>query len=112
MAVEEPAEEADAASDEDSDDSHSLPRVSSPALAELADDVAASAKDRDPGAERAEEEPVARPPSPTLRPRTELTVKTVETVSPMDLVMSSREDEQDEDAEAPHHRAGRTGGAA
>ena len=42
----------------------------------------------------------------------ELTVKTVETVSPMDLVMSSREDEQDEDAEAPHHPAGRTGGAA
>ena len=97
MAVEEPAEEADAASDEDSDDSRSLPRVSSPALAELADDVAASAKDRDPGAERAEEEPVAlRPPSPTLRPRSELTVKTVETVSPMDLVM-----------ELPRGRAGR-----
>jgi hypothetical protein len=35
----------------------------------------------------------------------------VETVSPMDLVMSSSDDEQD-DAEAPHHSAGRTGGAA
>ncbi len=103
VAAEEPAEEAD--------DSPSLPRVSSPALAELAEDVAASARDRDPDAERAEEEPVAEAAEPDAPAEEELTVRTVETVSPMDLVMSSSDDEQD-DAEAPHHPAGRTGGAA
>jgi uncharacterized RDD family membrane protein YckC len=104
VAAEEPAEETG--------DAPSLPRVSSPALAELAEDVAASARDRDPDAERAEEEPVAEAAEPDAPAEEELTVRTVETVSPMDLVMSSSDDEQDEDAEAPHHPAGRTGGAA
>jgi uncharacterized RDD family membrane protein YckC len=103
VAAEEPAEEA-------GDDEHdALPRVSSPALAELAEDVAASAKERDPDAERAEE-PVAEAEDE------ELTVKTVDTVSPMDLVMSSGEDEDDAeaeaDAEASRDRAGSPRGGA
>ena len=63
--------------------------MSSPALAELAEDVAASAKERDPDAEPAEE-PVAESDEPGAPAEDdELTVKTVETVSPMDLVMGS-----------------------
>ncbi len=86
--------------------------MSSPALAELAEDVAASAKERDPDAER-DEEPVAEAAEPeAVTEDDELTVKTVETVSPMDLVMSSGQDEDEEDAEAPHHRAGSPRGAA
>ena len=101
----EPEPEAEA----EADKADTLPRVSSPALRELADDVAASAKERDAGAERSDEpggEPERR------KGDDELTVRTVETVSPMDLVMSSGNDDEDEDAEAPHHRAGSPGGAA
>ncbi len=105
VAAEEPAEEA-------GDDEHgALPRVSSPALAELAEDVAASAKERDSDAERAEE-PVAEaePDEPsTPAEDDELTVKTVETVSPMDLVMGSGKAEAD--AEASRGRAGSPRGA-
>ena len=88
--------------------------MSSPALAELADDVAASAKERDPDAESAEEQPEAEAAEPDAPAEDdELTVKTVETVSPMDLVMSSGKDEdEDEDAEAPRDRAGSPRGAA
>ena len=63
--------------------------------------MAASAKDRDPDAERAEEEPVAEAAEPEAPAEEELTVKTVETVSPMDLVMGSREDEPER---PPRHR--------
>ncbi len=116
VAAEEPADEAvsDPGPDTGSGDHDhgDLPRVSSPALAELAEDVAASAKERDPEAERAEE-PVAEAAEPGASAEDEeLTVKTVETVSPMDLVMSSGQDEDEEDAEAPHHRAGSPRGAA
>ena len=111
VAAEAPAEEA-------GDDEHgALPRVSSPALAELAEDVAASAKERDPDAARAEE-PVAEaePDEPSAPAEDdELTVKTVETVSPMDLVMSSGKDEDEAeaeaDAEASRDRAGSPRGA-
>ena len=95
-------EEPVAAEDAGDDDHGAMPSVSSPALAELAEDVAASAKERDPDAEPAEE-PVAESDEPGASAEDdELTVKTVETVSPMDLVMGSgkHEDEDEEDAES------------
>ena len=57
-------------SDEDSDDStfDSLPRVVTRALAELADDVAATTKDRDPGASAPRPSRWPRPPRPDARP--------------------------------------------
>jgi uncharacterized RDD family membrane protein YckC len=84
-----------------------LPQVASPAIEELAGDVAASAAS--PPAVRPE------PPTPeageTAAPEAadepeDVSVKSVETVSPMDLVMGAQ-DERDEPAEPAEHAPSR-----
>jgi uncharacterized RDD family membrane protein YckC len=67
-----------------------LPRVSSPAIEELAGDVASSASN--PGSRPAQ-------PQEEAPADEEITVKPVETVSPMDLVMGDNEPEQEQAGE-------------
>jgi uncharacterized RDD family membrane protein YckC len=89
--VEEPvAEEPVAEEAEEPEAESGLPRVSSPAIEELAGDVASSAS-----------KPGSRPAQPKEEAPAdeEITVKPVETVSPMDLVMGDNEPEQEQAGE-------------
>jgi uncharacterized RDD family membrane protein YckC len=88
---------------------------SSPALEELAGDVASSAsrpaRRRGTTAEpvAAEDSEAAAEPPAKGEP---ITVKPVETVSPMDLVMGEAEDAPEEAGKSPRNRAGTPGSAA
>jgi uncharacterized RDD family membrane protein YckC len=89
--VEEPvAEEPVAEEAEEPEAESGLPRVSSPAIEELAGDVASSASK--PGSHPAQ-------PQEEAPADEEITVKPVETVSPMDLVMGDNESEQEQAGE-------------
>jgi uncharacterized RDD family membrane protein YckC len=114
-AAEEPEPE-DRPEEDASDDGGVLPRVSSPALEELADDVASSAATprRRPRV-RTPEESEGAAPEPEKAPADEpLTVKPVETVSPMDMVMAETDDESEPEQaeEGPRPPARTRGGAA
>jgi uncharacterized RDD family membrane protein YckC len=85
------ADEPDVEVDEDP-----LPDVTSPSLEELAQDVA-GARAEDAPAEEAAEEPVADEPIADDEP---MTVKSVETVSAIDLVMGGAPEEDAEESNA------------
>jgi uncharacterized RDD family membrane protein YckC len=97
VAAEEPVAEAEAEAEEDEDEADEdegdeLPSVSSPAIEELADDVASSASK--PRRRRQRPRPSGEELPREEKPADEdITVKPVETVSPMDLVMSESEPE-------------------
>jgi hypothetical protein len=82
-----------------------MPSVSSDALDELAGDVASTTSK--PGRKpRKQAEPKKAPADE------EITVKPVETVSPIDLVMDDAEDEPEKAGKGPSARARSRGGAA
>ena len=99
----EPAAEAETESDEQEAEAESMPSVSSAALDELAGDVASTTSK--PGRKpRKQAEPKKAPADE------EITVKPVETVSPIDLVMDDAEDEPEK--ARPRARARSRGGAS
>jgi len=103
----EPAAEAETETDsgEQESESDSMPSVSSDALDELAGDVASTTSK--PGRKpRKQAEPKKAPADE------EITVKPVETVSPIDLVMDDAEDEPEKAGKGPRARARSRGGAA
>ena len=101
----EPAAEAETDSDEQESGGDSMPSVSSDALDELAGDVASTTSK--PGRKpRKQAEPKEAPADE------EITVKPVETVSPIDLVMDDAEDEPEKAGKGPGARARSRGGAA
>lgn len=99
----EPAAEAETESAEDESEAPSMPSVSSAALDELAGDVASTTSK--PGRKP------RKPAEPKKAPADEeITVKPVETVSPIDLVMEDAEDEPEK--AAPRARARSRGSAS
>ncbi len=119
VAEEEPVADAETETETDSDEDKpagdTLPRVSSPALDELADDVA-STTSKPRRRARKEAEPVAAEESEakTDKPDADepITVKPVETVSPMDVVMADAEGEPEKAGNGPGSRARTRGSAA
>ncbi|HEU0024182.1 MAG TPA: RDD family protein [Thermoleophilaceae bacterium] len=104
------AEQADAA--EPAEAGSKLPRVSSPAIEDLAKDVAATA-----GSKPAPtgEEPSAADEDPEPEADEPVEVKPIETVSPIELVMGDGEDEHEdepEESEKPSPQRARTRGGA
>lgn len=89
-----------------------LPRVSSHALEELADDVAATASK--PSRRDTEQEAPADADAPAEEAPAEesITVKPVETVSPMDLVMDQSEDEPEPAGKGSRSRSRTRGGTS
>jgi uncharacterized RDD family membrane protein YckC len=77
-------------------DEDPLPDVTSPSLEELAQDVAGAKVEDAPAEEALEDEPAQHEPAED-EPDTPMTVKSVETVSAIDLVMGGAPEEDSED---------------